>query len=126
VCELFCRTTVRGRIANELLAQFIKLFILPVVRMPAPTRTFAQSVKVVRTEMGLTQQGLAALLGLSVVSINKWENGASEPTGLSAVLLQFLQNALRRHGAKRVLETLRPLGGVPLEVVRTLATLERS
>jgi DNA-binding transcriptional regulator YiaG len=94
--------------------------------MAAPTKTLAQSVKVVRTELGLTQQGLAALLGLSVVSINKWENGASEPTGLSAVLLQFLQNALKRHGAKFVLDKLRPRGGVPLEVVRTLATLERS
>jgi hypothetical protein len=83
-------------------------------------------VKKLRSDLGLSQQAFASLLGLSFVSINKWENDASAPTGLSAVLLELLQNALRRHGRERVLGKLRPLGGVPIEVVRTLTALERS
>jgi len=76
--------------------------------------------------MGLSQQVFATLLGLSFVSINKWENDASSPTGLSAVLLELLKNSVRRHGPEHVLTQLRPLGGVPLNVVRALTTLERS
>ncbi|KNC94007.1 transcriptional regulator [Trabulsiella odontotermitis] len=34
-----------------------------------------------RTELGLTQRGLAKLVGLSSVSILKWENGQNEPSG---------------------------------------------
>ncbi|MFZ4219175.1 helix-turn-helix domain-containing protein [Enterobacter ludwigii] len=34
-----------------------------------------------RTELGLTQRGLAKLVGLSSVSIMKWENGQNEPSG---------------------------------------------
>jgi transcriptional regulator with XRE-family HTH domain len=83
-------------------------------------------VKQLRGQTGLSQEAFAALLGLSFVSINKWENDASSPTGLSAVLLELLKNALRRHGPERVVSVLRPLAGVPLEVVRTLTTLERS
>lgn len=66
------------------------------------------------------------MLGLSFVSINKWENEASSPTGLSAVLLELLRSALRRHGVAPVISKLRPLGGEPLAVVRTLAALEKS
>lgn len=86
----------------------------------------SREVKKLRTAFGLSQQAFASLLGLSFVSINKWENDASAPTGLSAVLLELLKNALRRHGPQRVLEALRPVGGVPIDVVRTLTTLERS
>ena len=77
-------------------------------------------------QVGLSQQAFATLLGLSFVSINKWENDASSPTGLSAVLLELLKSALRRHGPESILSKLRPLGGAPLEVVRTLTTLERA
>lgn len=76
--------------------------------------------------MGLSQQAFAALLGLSFVSVNKWENDASAPTGLSAVLLELLRNSVERRGGPAVIAALRPLGGEPIEVVRTLTILERS
>lgn len=85
-----------------------------------------QEVKKIRTTLGLSQQAFASLLGLSFVSVNKWENGGSAPTGLSAVLLELLRNALQRRGVARVVARLRPLGGVPLEVIRTLTALERT
>jgi transcriptional regulator with XRE-family HTH domain len=83
-------------------------------------------VKKIRTTLGLSQQAFASLLGLSFVSVNKWENGGSAPTGLSAVLLELLRNALQRRGVARVVARLRPLGGAPLEVIRTLTALERT
>lgn len=85
-----------------------------------------QEVKQIRTALGLSQQAFASLLGLSFVSVNKWENGGSAPTGLSAVLLELLKNAVRRRGAVQVVAKLRPLGGAPVEVIRLLTRLEQA
>jgi transcriptional regulator with XRE-family HTH domain len=85
----------------------------------------SEEVKALRKSLDLSQQAFASLLGLSFVSINKWENKASSPTGLSAVLLQLLGNAVKRRGPSDVISKLRPLGGVPLEVVRVLTRLEQ-
>lgn len=85
----------------------------------------AHSVRSLRQSVGLTQQAFASLLGLSFVSVNKWENGGSSPTGLSAVLLQLLQSALRSHPSDAVIRALRAVGGSPLDVVRTLTALEK-
>ncbi|MGH7286098.1 MAG: helix-turn-helix domain-containing protein [Polyangiaceae bacterium] len=85
----------------------------------------ARSIKALRQRMGLTQQAFASLLGLSFVSVNKWENEGSTPTGLSDVLLRLLEGALRAHSVPEVIATLRTTGGAPLEIVRTLAALEQ-
>lgn len=37
-------------------------------------------IKVLREKLLLTQQELADLLGVSYVSVNRWENGVHEPT----------------------------------------------
>lgn len=85
----------------------------------------ARSVKQLRSNLGLTQQAFASLLGLSFVSVNKWENGGSSPTGLSAVLLELLASALRTHPVPDVLHRLRSSGGGPLEIIRSLVALEQ-
>lgn len=82
-------------------------------------------VKRLRQGLDLTQQQFASLLGLSFVSINKWENGGSEPTGLSAVLLQLLESALMHEKPHTVIAELRASSGQPVDVVRTLTALER-
>lgn len=64
------------------------------------------------------------MLSVSFVSVNKWENGGSQPTDMSAALLQLLERALTLHSPAYVLSELRPAGGAPLEVIRTLARLE--
>lgn len=37
-------------------------------------------IKLIREKMLLTQQELAVLLGVSYVSVNRWENNVHEPT----------------------------------------------
>jgi transcriptional regulator with XRE-family HTH domain len=83
-------------------------------------------VKTLRSKLDMTQQAFASLLGFSFVSVNKWENGGSTPTGLSAVLLALLESALQTHPPLHVVRGLRSAGGDPLAVVRTLAELERT
>jgi DNA-binding transcriptional regulator YiaG len=86
----------------------------------------ARAIKALRQRLGLTQQAFASLLGLSFVSVNKWENEGSTPTGLSAVLLELLESALGRHPPQEVVRALRAVGGAPLDIVRTLTAMERS
>lgn len=50
-----------------------------------------------RTRLGLSQEALARLLGVSFATVNRWESDAatSEPRGMVLVLLQALEAALR-------------------------------
>lgn len=41
---------------------------------------YAEAIKALRKKMLVTQIELAALLGVAFVSVNRWENGAYEPT----------------------------------------------
>ena len=42
--------------------------------------TYAQKIKKLREVLLITQQELADLLGVSIVTVNRWENGKYEPT----------------------------------------------
>ena len=42
--------------------------------------TYAEAIKALRKKMLITQTELAAVLGVAFVSVNRWENGAYEPT----------------------------------------------
>jgi transcriptional regulator with XRE-family HTH domain len=61
-----------------------------------------------RTRLGLSQEGLARLLGVAFATINRWENekGASGPRGAVLVVLQALEEGLRhdRHLPKHLTE----------------------
>ena len=50
-------------------------------------------IRTLRKQMGLTQQQFAALLGVSFVTLNRWENGQSKP---SAMGLSKLRQLARR------------------------------
>ena len=41
---------------------------------------YAEAIKALRKKMIITQTELAAMLGVAFVSVNRWENGAYEPT----------------------------------------------
>ena len=41
---------------------------------------YAEAVKTLRKKMLLTQAEFADLLGVAFASVNRWENGAYEPT----------------------------------------------
>ena len=42
--------------------------------------TYAQKIKKLRDVLLITQQELAELLGVSIVTVNRWENEKYEPT----------------------------------------------
>lgn len=45
--------------------------------------SFAEKVKLVRTELKLSQEDLAHKLGVSFATINRWENGSYNPSRLA-------------------------------------------
>jgi len=49
----------------------------------------------IRTHLGLTQEQMAHLLGVSFASVNRWEAGHSSPTGPAVDLYQALSAAVR-------------------------------
>src|SRR5687767_1702668 len=52
-------------------------------------------VRQVRDRLGLTQAALAERLGVSFVTVNRWENGKAEPSGLALQRLQTLDTSTR-------------------------------
>ncbi|MCX5909309.1 MAG: helicase-related protein, partial [Deltaproteobacteria bacterium] len=48
-----------------------------------PKDDYPERIKRLRGELGLTQQALAARLGVSYASVNRWENGQTKPSQLS-------------------------------------------
>jgi len=80
-------------------------------------------VRKMRVKLKLHQQHFASLLGVSFVSINRWERGAAEPTGLSAVMLELIGDALDLHPREAVLHALRDADTNPVRIVRALAWL---
>lgn len=56
---------------------------------------YAEAIKSLRKKMLITQTELAALLGVAFVSVNRWENGAYEPTMKAKRKLALL---FKKHG----------------------------
>ena len=48
----------------------------------------AVDVVAIRKQMGLSQDGFAALMGVSVATLRNWEQGRREPQGSARALLQ--------------------------------------
>jgi DNA modification methylase/transcriptional regulator with XRE-family HTH domain/ribosomal protein S27E len=65
-----------------------------------PSTTPVQSaISEVRTCAGLSQEGLARVLGVSFVSVNRWERGASSPSPAQSEKIFRLLADLQRTGA---------------------------
>jgi putative transcriptional regulator len=64
----------------------------------------AKQVKKIRVNVGLTQQGLAELLGTSVDTVRKWELDSSAPTGPALRILQMIES-----------------GGIPASLISKMA-----
>src|SRR5258706_1701652 len=56
-----------------------------------PGADFGQRIKQFRARHGLTQQALAERLGVSFATVNRWENGQTEPSRLSWTRLRQLE-----------------------------------
>ena len=50
-----------------------------------------EEVKKLRGSLGMTQEQLARELGVSFATVNRWENGKRNPTGLSLKALDDLR-----------------------------------
>ena len=52
----------------------------------------AADIKSLRLQMNLTQKSFAALIGVSVKTIESWEHGSNQPSGAARRLLEILSN----------------------------------
>jgi putative transcriptional regulator len=55
-------------------------------------------VRQLRTRLGLTQEKLAARLGVTFPTINRWENGRANPSPLALKQIEDLLAALGKDG----------------------------
>lgn len=61
-----------------------------------PSRSFAVSdpnVRGIRSRYGMTQEGFARLIGISVATLRNWEQGRRRPEGPARVLLQIAERS---------------------------------
>ncbi|MBP3631107.1 MAG: helix-turn-helix transcriptional regulator [Clostridia bacterium] len=54
--------------------------------------TFADKVVIARKELGLSQERLAAKLGVSFSTVNRWEKGRAKPSYLALEKFEELCN----------------------------------
>lgn len=90
-------------------------------RKPVEARSRPRPVEVVpaektlaaklRDKLGLTQQEFATLLGLSTVSVSRWEHGHTKPTDASRALIGLLERALKNRKPELIVARLRALKG---------------
>lgn len=57
-------------------------------------QNFGKLVRDLRQQMGLTQEKLAARLGVSFSTLNRWENEHSQPSPLAREKLEQLKQQL--------------------------------
>ena len=62
---------------------------------------YKKTIVKIRAELGLSQQGLADLLGVTFQTVNRWENGHFEPT---KIVKAKLENFMNENGIKPVLK----------------------
>jgi DNA-binding transcriptional regulator YiaG len=51
--------------------------------MPQQSSEFASKVKALREQLNLSQEDLAKALGVSFATVNRWENGKTQPSKLA-------------------------------------------
>jgi transcriptional regulator with XRE-family HTH domain len=75
----------------------------------------------IRTALKLSQEAMAQLLGVSFVTVNRWENGHSSPMGVVQEVYRALDAALRAgHGKAAILGDTPLTGGAQLHRIFSL------
>lgn len=59
-----------------------------------------------REGFGLTQEDFAHMLHVSFTTVNRWENGHAEPTGLGGTLLELLSRAQDHAPSEKIADEL--------------------
>lgn len=65
-----------------------------------PDSSYAERIKRLRAEIGVTQQGLAEELGVSFATVNRWENEQTKPSRVYWKNLQQLEMKLAEESAE--------------------------
>ncbi len=61
----------------------------------------ATRVRRLRRRLNLTQQDFAARVGVSVITVHRWETGQSRPRRLALARLREIENEVARSAARR-------------------------
>ncbi len=75
-------------------------------------------IRSLRQRLGLTQERLANMLGVTWTTVNRWEAGSSSPTGMPARLLILLERAATSPKFQAVLND--PRASDPLFLIHQL------
>jgi putative transcriptional regulator len=55
-----------------------------------------ESIRELRRELGLSQEGLARKLGVSVITVRRWEKGSFKPSPLALLRIDELTKEIKR------------------------------
>ncbi len=55
-----------------------------------------ESIKELRHKLGLSQEGLARRLGISVITVRRWEKGSYKPSPLALSRIEELTREIKR------------------------------
>src|SRR4051795_4785311 len=91
----------------------------------ASVQTSSAYVRQVREKLGLTQAALAERLGVSFVTVNRWENGKVEPSGLALQRLAALDTPTQQQLSRPTSGTQGPDFLADPNVVRLVVESER-
>src|SRR5947207_15274223 len=75
-------------------------------------------IRNLRRRLGLSQERLANVLGVTWTTVNRWEAGSSSPTGMPARLLVLLERAVTSPRFQAVLND--PRASDPLFLIHEL------
>ncbi|MCC6556091.1 MAG: helix-turn-helix transcriptional regulator [Polyangiaceae bacterium] len=75
--------------------------------------------------LGINQQDLATLIGVSFATVCRWKRSLVDPADFGQLTLELLSNAIKGHPAETVTRALRAAGSRHAEIAKTLTWLER-
>ncbi len=55
-----------------------------------------EAIKELRRNLGLSQEGLARRLGVSVLTVRRWEKGSFKPSPLALMRIEELMKEIKR------------------------------
>jgi DNA-binding transcriptional regulator YiaG len=67
--------------------------------MTIKSEPFSERVKKVRSQLNLSQEDLAHAIGISFATVNRWENGKTNPSKLAKRQFEQFCEAHRKQGA---------------------------
>ena len=66
--------------------------------MPEQNDEFASKVKALREQLSLSQEDLAKALGVSFATVNRWENGKTQPSKLAKTQFERFHQEEKQQG----------------------------